>query len=63
METIKDIENFCKSAVFYDYTNVGITVELNEVRKSIIDSCYETIPYIRMLVSLSLVYDIILKNS
>ena len=38
METIKDILNFCKAAVFYDYTNIGITCELNQVRKCIINS-------------------------
>ena len=33
METVKDILNFCNAAVFYDYTNIGITCELNQVRK------------------------------
>ena len=40
---------------------MGVTVELNEIRKSIIDSFFETIPYIRILVSFSLADDIILK--
>ena len=35
METIKDILNFCNAAIFYDYKNVGITCDLNEVRKCI----------------------------
>ena len=29
METVKDILNFCTSAVFYDYKNIGIIEELN----------------------------------
>ena len=33
METVKDLFNFCNAAVFYDYTNIGITCELNQVRK------------------------------
>ena len=44
METIKDILNLCDDAMFYDYTNVGITCELNQVRRCIINSFYETIP-------------------
>ena len=35
---MKDILNFCKAAVFYDYTNIGLTVELNQVRKCIINN-------------------------
>ena len=33
METVKDIIIFCNAAVFYVYTNIGITCELNQVRK------------------------------
>ena len=61
METIKDILNFCKSAVFYDYKNIGITEKLNQVRKCIINSFYKTIPDSRIRVSLSIIDDIILK--
>ena len=38
METIKGILKFCDSAVFYDYTNMDITCELNQVRKCIINN-------------------------
>ena len=38
MENVKDILNFCNATVFYDYTNIGITCELNQVRKCIITS-------------------------
>ena len=37
METVKEILNFCNAAVFYDYTDIGITCELNQVRKCIIN--------------------------
>ena len=58
---MKDILNFCNSAVFYDYTNIGITCELNQVRKSIINSFCRTIPHTRILVYLSIIDDVILK--
>ena len=61
METIKDLINFCNAAIFYDYTKVGITCELNQVRKCIIKSFYKTIPHTRILVNLSIFDDIILK--
>ena len=38
MESVKDILNFCKDAIFYDYTDIRITCELNQVRKCIINS-------------------------
>ena len=41
METITDILKFCIAAVFYDFSNIGITVELNQVRKCIINSFYK----------------------
>ena len=61
METVKDILNFCNAAFFYGYTNIGITVELNQVRKCIITSFYKKIPDSRIRVSLSIIDDIILK--
>ena len=61
METIKDILNFCNAAVFYDYTNTRIICELNQIRKCIINSFFKTIPHTRILVSLSIIDDIILK--
>ena len=38
MESVKDILYFCNSSIFYDYKNVGITCELNQVRKCKINS-------------------------
>ena len=61
METKKDILNFCNDAVFYDYKNIGIISELDQVRKCIIESFYKTIPYTRNLVCLSIIDDIVLK--
>ena len=61
METIKDILNFCNAAVFYDYTNIGNTCELNRVRKCMTNTFYKTIPHTRVLVSLSIIDDINLK--
>ena len=61
METIKDILNFCNSAVFYEYKNIGFIEELNQVRKCVINSFYKTIPDSRTGVSLSIIDDIILK--
>ena len=63
METVKDILNFCNDAVFYDYKNIGIICELNPVRTFIINRFYKTIPYSRILVSLSIIDDIVLKMS
>ena len=58
---MKDILNLCNAAVFYEYTNIVITCELNQVRKSIINSFYKTIPHTSILVSLSIIDDIIFK--
>ena len=62
MDTIKDIINFCNAAVFYDYTNGGITGELNQVRECVINSSYKTIPDSRIRGSLSIIDEIIFKT-
>ena len=50
--------------MFYDYKNIGIICELNHpVRTFIIIRFSRTIPYTRILVSLSIIDDIILKIS
>ena len=61
METVKDLLNFCNDAVFYDYKNIGNICELNPVRTFIFNRFYKTIPYTRILVSVSIIDDIILK--
>ena len=63
MKTIKDILNFCNAVMFYDYENEGITEELNQVQKYIINSFYKTIPNTTILVSLSIIDDVILKTN
>ena len=63
METKKDFLEFTNSVVFYDFKKIGITCELNTVRTFIINRFYKTIPYTRILVSLSIIDDIILKIS
>ena len=61
METVKDLLEFTKDAVFYDYKNIGIICDLNPVRTFIVNRFYKTIPYTRILVSLGIIDDIILK--
>ena len=63
METVKDLLKFTNDAVFYDYKNIGTVCELNPVRTFMINRFYKTIPYTRILVSLSTIDDIILKIS
>ena len=41
--------------------NIGIICELNPVRTFIINRYFKTIPYTRILVSLSIIDDVILK--
>ena len=61
METIKDVLNFCNSAIFYDYKNVGIFCEMHQARGCIFNIFYKTIPDSRTRVSLSITDDIVLK--
>ena len=61
METIKDLLEFTNSAVFYDFKNIGIICELNPVRTFISNKFDKTVPYTRILVSLSIIDGIILK--
>ena len=63
METIKDLLEFTNSAVFYDFKIIGILCELNPIRTFINNRFYKTIPYTRILVSLGISDDIILKIS
>ena len=63
METVKNSLSFTNDAEFYDYKSVGIICELNPVRNFIIKRFYKTIPFTKILVSLSIIDDIILKIS
>ena len=61
MNTVKDILNFCNAAIFYDYKNLGVIEELDQLRKCIINNFQETIHITRILVALSIIDDVILK--
>ena len=61
MEIVKHLLSFSDAVVFYDYTNIGITVEFNQARKCIFNSFYKIFPHSRILVSLSIFDDINLK--
>ena len=62
METKKDVLNFSNVAIIYDYKNLGIIEELNQVRKCLINKFQETIPVSRILIALSNMDVMILKN-
>ena len=61
METVKDLLNFCNHALFYDHENIGVTEELNQVRKYIFKSFHKTIPNTTIIATLSIIDEIILK--
>ena len=58
MDTIKEILNICNESHWYDYENIS---ELNTLRKYLIDYFYDTIPQERLLISLHIIDNIILK--
>ena len=61
MKTIKDVLNFCNTAIFFDYSNQEIITEFNQVRKYIINRFHESIPSSRIILTLSIIDEIILK--
>ena len=58
MDTIKEILNISNESHWYDYENMS---ELNSLRKFLIDYFYDTIPQERLLISLNIIGNIILK--
>ena len=58
MDTIKEILAICNETHWYDYENVS---ELNSLRKYLIDYFYDTIPQERLLISLNIIHNNILK--
>ena len=58
MDTIKEILKICNESYRYDYENIS---ELNTLRKYLIDYFYDTIPQERLLISLHIIDNIILK--
>ena len=61
METTNDLLNFTNEAVYYDYKHLGIEREFNKARTFISNRFYKTIPGRRIIISLSIIDDIILK--
>ena len=61
MKTDNDIFKFLKEFVFLDHSNSGFVIEVDILRKYIINRFHKTIPATRMLTVLSLIDDIILK--
>ena len=47
--------------MFYDYKNLGITDELNQARRCIINNFHATIPAERILITLSNIDDLLSK--
>ena len=58
MDTIKEILTICNESLWYDYSN---TTEFNKLRKYIIEYFYDTSPQERLLISLHIIDNIILK--
>ena len=58
MDMIKEILAICNETHWYDYENVS---ELNTLRKYLIEYFYDTIPQERLLISLNIIDNIILK--
>ena len=61
MEPIEEILNFCNTAIFFDFNNMGIEREFNQIRKLIINRFHESIPISRIIITLSIIDKIILK--
>ena len=55
MKTKKHILSFFDAAIFYDYKNLGIVEELDQVRKCVIKTFHETIPVSRILIALPII--------
>ena len=58
MDTTKEILTISNETHWYDYENMS---ELNSLRKYLIDYFYDTIPQARLLISLNISDNIILK--
>ena len=61
METDKDKFNCFEEFTFLNHLQVGVDVKVNVLRKYIINRFHNTIPPSRILTTLSLIDDIILK--
>ena len=61
METKGAISNFCNVSIIYDYNNIGFLEKLYQVRKFEINNFHGKKPVSNILVSLSIIDDVILK--
>ena len=61
METDKDMFGFFNEFIFLNHSKVGIDVNVNILRKYIINRFHEAVPASRVLITLSLIDDIMLK--
>ena len=61
MEFDKVMLKISNEFIFLDHSEVGIDVKVNVLRNNIINRFYNTIPPGRILTTLSLIDDIILK--
>ena len=61
MESDIDMFKFFKEFLFLDHSEVGIDVKVNDLIKYIIKRFHITIPQSRILTTLSLIDDVILK--
>ena len=59
MERVEDVFYFCIATIFYDYKNIGIIDELYQARKCINTVFHETITVSRILLTLSIIDDVI----
>ena len=61
METDKDMFKFFNEFIFLDHSEGGIDVNVNILRKYILNRFHKAVPASRILITLSLIDDIILK--
>ena len=61
IENSKDMFKIFIEFIFLDHSQIGVDVKVNDLRKYIINRFHETIPSSRILTTLSLLYDVILK--
>ena len=61
MKTDKDMLNFFNEFIFMDNSCYGVNIEVDILRKYIINRFHKTIPATRILTVLSIIDDIILK--
>ena len=61
MKTDNDMFKFFNEFIFLDHSCYGVNIEVDILRKYIINRFHKTIPTTRMLTVLSIIDDIILK--